>query len=203
MKGCRPLKGTELDKSLNSFDGYYAKRNAALLLLGAKSGFRISEMLSIRVKDVVSYGKITQDVTVERKNMKRKIEGRTVFLNRMAQLALLKWVRVLKSRGYISPETYVFKSRKGQNKPISKVQAWRILNQVFRDLGFTGKLGTHTMRKTFVRDVYDKLIEMREDDPSVDPLPMLQMATGHKSYDSLLKYLSFRNKPVRDAIRSI
>lgn len=59
------------------------------------------------------------------------------------------------------------------------------------------------MRKTFVRDVYDKLIEMREDDPSVDPLPMLQMATGHKSYDSLLKYLSFRNKPVRDAIRSI
>ncbi len=203
MKGCRPLKARELSNALDSFDGYYAKRNIAMLLLGAKSGFRVSELLSIRVKDVVQHRKITQDITVERKNMKRKIEGRTVFLNEMAQHALLEWVKVLKSRGHVSPETFVFKSRKGQNRPISKVQAWRILNQVFRDLGFSGKLGTHTMRKTFVRDVYDKLIEMREDDPSVDPLPMLQMATGHKSYDSLLKYLSFRNKPVRDAIRSI
>lgn len=137
MKGCRPLKPRELSNALDSFEGYYAKRNVAMFLLGVKSGFRISELLSIRVKDVVQYGKVTQDVTVERKNMKRKIEGRTVFLNRMAQLALLEWVRVLKSRGYISPETYVFKSRKGKNQPISKTQAWRILNQVFKDLGFS------------------------------------------------------------------
>ncbi|MBI9110270.1 tyrosine-type recombinase/integrase [Maridesulfovibrio ferrireducens] len=203
MKGCRPLKSQELGTALQSFQGYYAKRNAALLALGAKSGFRIFEILSIQVKDVVHQRKIMQDVSVQRKHMKRKIEGRTVFLNELAQYALVECVSELKSRGHISPETYVFKSRKGTNQAISVPQAWRVLNQVFKRLGFQGKLGTHCMRKTFVQDVYDRLIEMREDDHSIDPLPMLQMATGHKTYDALLKYLSFRNKPVRDAIRNI
>lgn len=203
MKGCRPLKSRERDKALTSFQGYYSKRNAALFALGIKSGFRISESLSIRVKDVVYQRRIVQDVSVERKHMKRKIEGRTVFLNELAQKALCEWVAELKRRGNVSPETYVFKSRMGKNQPISKSQAWRVLNQVFRDLGFHGKLGTHCMRKTFVADVYDRLIDMRETDNSIDPLPMLQMATGHKTYDALLKYLSFRNKPVRDAIRAI
>ncbi|MBY6999000.1 tyrosine-type recombinase/integrase, partial [Clostridium botulinum] len=43
---------------------------------------------------------------------------------------------------------YLFKSRKGQNKPITRVQAYRILLEAGKCLGMA-EVGTHTLRKTF------------------------------------------------------
>jgi len=43
---------------------------------------------------------------------------------------------------------YLFKSRKGENKPITRVQAYRILSEVGKCLGMA-EVGTHTLRKTF------------------------------------------------------
>jgi hypothetical protein len=39
-----------------SFGGTYADRDKALFLLGVKSGFRISELLSLCVEDVSQHG---------------------------------------------------------------------------------------------------------------------------------------------------
>ena len=46
MKGCRPLADEEAVAISQSFGGRYAARDKALILLGIKSGFRISELLS-------------------------------------------------------------------------------------------------------------------------------------------------------------
>lgn len=43
---------------------------------------------------------------------------------------------------------YLFQSRKGENEPITRVQAYRILNTVADKLGVE-EVGTHTLRKTF------------------------------------------------------
>ena len=43
---------------------------------------------------------------------------------------------------------YLFKSRKGENKAITTVQAYRIINRVAKRIGLE-EIGTHTMRKTF------------------------------------------------------
>jgi integrase len=53
MRGCRPLKEREIQRILKSLDGRYAARDRALILLGIKSGFRISELLSLRLSDVM------------------------------------------------------------------------------------------------------------------------------------------------------
>jgi integrase len=52
MKGCRPLTDEEVVLVQQSFGGIYAARDKALFLLGVKSGFRISELLSLQVGDV-------------------------------------------------------------------------------------------------------------------------------------------------------
>jgi integrase len=52
MIGARPLTNGEIANVLNAFTGAYAARDRALFVLGLKSGFRISEMLSLRVSDV-------------------------------------------------------------------------------------------------------------------------------------------------------
>jgi site-specific recombinase XerC len=52
MKGCRPLTEDEVDLLQRSFGGVYADRDKALFLLEVKSGFRISELLSLHVGEV-------------------------------------------------------------------------------------------------------------------------------------------------------
>jgi integrase len=56
MKGCRPLTEAEVALVRQSFGGRYARRDRALFLLGVKSGFRISELLALRVGDVGGSG---------------------------------------------------------------------------------------------------------------------------------------------------
>ncbi|MGE4297016.1 MAG: tyrosine-type recombinase/integrase [Desulfovibrionaceae bacterium] len=199
MKGCRPLTVEEIDAALGTFQGRFALRNRALFMLGIKSGFRIRELCSLRVRDVIQRGHIKDDVTVARRNMKRKQEGRTVFLNDKARAALVAWLPELYRRGYASPESFVFQSQKGFNRPISIVQGYRVLQQVFDALGMTGNLGTHSMRKSFANAVYAAFLARGQS----DPLRMTAKAMGHKSIDSTDRYLSFRREEVNDVIRGL
>ena len=45
-------------------------------------------------------------------------------------------------------EDFLIQSRKGDNQPISRVQAYRVLNETAKQIGLD-EIGTHTMRKTF------------------------------------------------------
>jgi hypothetical protein len=59
-----------------------AKRDNCLFILVIRTGYRISELLSLRVQDVQQHGKIVDKVAVARKAMKGgkagKATGRTV-----------------------------------------------------------------------------------------------------------------------------
>ena len=193
MRGCRPLSDPELEAVLAVLEGPTAVRDRALLLLGVKSGFRISEILSLRVADVVEAGNLVNRLTVHRRYMKRRAEGRTVLLHPLAREALAVWLEVLRAAGYLTSDCYVFQSRKGANRPIHRVQAWRILRRAFAKAGLTGKLGTHTMRKTFADRIYDRL---------GGDLVKLQKALGHRSIVSTAAYVSFREEEIDEAILS-
>lgn len=194
MKGSRPLTEGEIKRVVKSFTGQYATRDRALFILGIKTGFRISEILSLRVKDVWNGGEVVDRVTVQRRNMKKKIEGRTVLLNLEAKKALAAWVEELHEDGFSKPNTYLFQSRKGRNRPISPVQAYRILQKAFETNQMAGRLGTHAMRKTFAERIYQAL---------KGDLVKTQRALGHKNINSTVSYLSFREEEIDQAIMTI
>src|SRR6185312_4189557 len=94
--GCRPLSLEEQQQVYNALDG---KRDKALFTLQLQCGFRISELLSLQVKDVCTLGDGTslareerkEDkqertatmfayITVQRRTAKKKLKGRTVPL---------------------------------------------------------------------------------------------------------------------------
>jgi integrase len=182
MKGSRPLTDAEVQVISRSFGGTFAKHNKALFTLGVRSGFRISELLSLRVGDVQQHGKIVDHVTVARRHMKKKTEGRTVPLHPEARAALSVWLEVLAKmlKGQLDPQTPVFCSRvrdtdTGLRRAISREQAWRILKEAFNSNEMTGKLGTHAMRKTFANRMYEKLGR---------DLVKTQRALGHKNINS-------------------
>ena len=218
MKGCRPLTDGEVARIVGKFAGKYAKRDRALFVLGVKTGFRVSEMLSLTVGDVSpAVGKIVAPIleglptelagvlsygthgkiTVERRSMKGKIEGRTVVLHPVAKAALSEWVADLRGWDLGAENSPLFLSRAGAGTPrqraITRVQAWRILHATFKAAGVAGQTGTHCMRKTFANKVYDAL------DKS---LIKTQKALGHKNIGSTAQYLSFRESEIDAAILS-
>jgi integrase len=202
MKGSRPLADTEVAQVAKSFSGVYATRNKAMFLVGHRTGFRISELLSIRVGDVWQHSKSTEQLTVQRRHMKGgkagKTSSRTVRLHPEAKAALSVWLEILQKRlgGTLDPQTPVFCSRvkdptTGLKRPISRVQAWRILQEAYLSNELPGKLGTHAMRKTFANRVYELLNH---------DLVKTQRALGHANINSTVQYLSFREEEIDAAI---
>lgn len=194
MKGCRPLTDAEVDLTLKTFAGRYAARDRALFLLGVKSGFRISELLSLRLGDVLQSGRLVDRVAVARRNMKKKLEGRTVLLHPDAKAALMPWIEQLRADGHLTAETFVFQSRKGANRAVGRVHAYRVLQTAYKANELTGKLGTHSMRKTFAGKVYDAL---------KGDLVKTQRAMGHRNVNSTVSYLSFKEADIDAAILTI
>lgn len=191
MKGCRPLTDEEIRDVAAAFSGPNGLRDRALFLLGVRSGFRISEVLSLRLGDVLQHGRIVERVAVRRCSMKRKIEGRSVVLHPEAKAALDAWLKALQQEGLEAAETFVFRSRRGRNAPIGRIQAWRLLNAHFHRLGLSGKLGTHSMRKSFANRLYDRLGH---------DLVRTQRALGHRNINSTVSYLSFREEDIDAAV---
>lgn len=202
MKGCRPLSAEEVLQVAASFTGDDAQRDKTLFILGVMSGFRISELLSLRIRDVVQNKRVRSEVEVQRRNMKGKHESRQVFLNPQAQEAVLQLVHILQKRGVWNHDSYLFKSRQGKNSPITRVRAYQILSRAFSLCGLSGKLGTHSMRKTFGNNVYDHMLQLVAKGEPVDAYRETAKALGHKSVASTESYLAFRDEYLRGAIRS-
>ena len=188
MKGARPLTDLEVKAVLKALVG---PRDRALFVLGIRSGFRISELLSLTLRDVAPLGPVLVAVAVKRRNMKGKEAGRTVPLHQEARRHLRTWIGRLRGLGHTAPETFVFRSRKGGNRAIDAIQAWRRLTAAYRTAGLAGRLGSHAMRKTFANRVYERLHH---------DLVKTQQAMGHKDVNSTVAYLSFKQEDIDAAI---
>jgi site-specific recombinase XerD len=77
-------------------------------MLGIKAGFRISELIAIRVQDVMQYGKLADRVEVARQHMKGKQHSRSVPLHSDAREALAAWLPILHARlGGVLPRNWL------------------------------------------------------------------------------------------------
>lgn len=188
MKGCRPLNRVERKAALASCTGI---REKALLTLGFATGYRISELLSLRIADVVdAKGKPLNWVSVKAGNTKTK-EGRTVALNSDAGKAAAALAVSLLTKG-CDRASALFQGRKsGCLKPISRIHAWRLLTALFAKADVSGNVATHSLRKTFAAECYRLL---------GGALEKVQVALGHRSITSTVAYLSFRHGEIDEAL---
>ena len=78
------------------------------------------------------------------------IEQKTKKENRVAlSKGVKKAIEIYVQNHYQGdPDEFLFKSRKGVNQPISRVQAWQIRSDAAEELGLEN-IGTHSLRKTF------------------------------------------------------
>ena len=76
MAGMRDYSDTEIDLVRKSFGGRYALRDRCYFEMALQMGLRVSEMLSLTVGQVFQYGKVLDEVSIDRKHMKGGRLGR-------------------------------------------------------------------------------------------------------------------------------
>ena len=191
MKGTRPLDNAEIRKVSEAFDGTYAIRHRSLFMLGVSVGGRISELLALKVGDVWQNGKPVKDLLFDRNIVKGGEVSRAVPVNadgREAIEALIAWHAEL--FGSIDADRPLFPSRKGGGrKPMTRISAHRALKPAFGAAGLNGKLGTHSLRKSYAQRLYEQ----------TNDIYAVQEMLGHKSVVTTQRYLGVNYASVRDA----
>lgn len=162
-------------------------RDRMLLIVGANVGYRITELLTLTIGQVLSAtGEIAREVAVTRALLKggagvhkRSVRSRRVVLNELARGAIREYMGSLDHVPL--REEFLFLSREGGNRPVHRVQVHRILLGLCRECGIDRtRVSTHSLRKTFVRAVYDA---------SRHDLVRTQRIVGHSSLLITARYL--------------
>ena len=188
MRGCRPTTAEENRAIMDSFQGDYALRDRALVVLALTSGFRISECLSLRVHDLFQNGSWVKHFTVKASNTKQGTYSQTVALHPRAEKALTQWL--LSGSGFWDA-MMLFKSRQGANKAIDRRQATRILAAAKKAAGLTGKVSWHSFRKWFANECHEAFD---------GDIFKTAKALRHKSINSTASYLSFRQEEIDETV---
>jgi site-specific recombinase XerD len=175
MSGSRALTNEEHELVIKSFT---RRRDECLYILHSDTGFRISEMLIPLVKDV--YQK--DYLTVTRKNMKGKIESRTVKLTKRSKESISLYLASWKELDMNAP---LFISRQGDNKAIGRVRVHQIYKAAYKELNLQGKVSTHSNRKRSAEYVYEK---------SGHDILLTLKWLGHSSVLTTMKYLPVNQK---------
>lgn len=171
MSGARNLTNEEHLKVKQSFESL---RNRCLYVLGKCTGFRISELLSISVSQVYN----TDYLKVARKNVKGKSQSREVILNKEAKEAISEYLNSLE---FIDVNAPLFVSREGGGlKPLTRFRGHQILKKAFEESNLEGSLSSHSMRKSFAMNVYEK---------SGRDLILTSKALGHANISTTINYL--------------
>lgn len=145
-------------------------RDYLMFLTGINSGMRVSDIVKLNVNDIRnSNGTMKEHITIIEKKTK-KLKKFPLCNNLLVEME--KYTRNMEQGEYL------FKSRKGINKPITTTQAYRIIVNAGLNVGIRN-IGTHTMRKTFGYHHYKKFKD----------IALLQEIFNHSSPSITLRYI--------------
>ncbi|WP_272700882.1 site-specific integrase [Desulfovibrio sp. Fe33] len=116
-------------------------RDLLLFVIATNNGIRCGDLLRLKVGDL--RGKNIDD-TIDIKESKT---GKTNVLavNDSVHAALTRFL----ASGSFSDDNYLFRSQKGDNRPLTIQSVNRMVKAWCREAGLDGNYGAHSLRKTF------------------------------------------------------
>lgn len=155
MKTVEPIRDNKTIKNMRAILKSQSTRNELLFILGINVGLRISDILKLKVRDLTkSNTKAPKDYVIITEIKTRKIKK--FYIGDIVKKVIENYMKENNNPGF---DTYIFLSKKGVNRPITRQQAYRIINNAAELLGIVerndkgnlihGEIGTHTLRKTF------------------------------------------------------
>jgi len=194
MNSVEPIREIKTIKSIRSILKSQSVRNELLFIFGINVGLRISDILKLKIEDLVkSNFKTVKDYVIitEKKTGKTK----KFYIGDIVKKVIENYIKELSN---LDMNNYVFQSRKGENMPITRQRAYRILNNAAEIVGLveknekgviiSGEIGTHTLRKTFGYHAYQ----------NGSSLELLMDIFNHSSKSQTLRYIGITEEQKRE-----
>ncbi|WP_278682761.1 site-specific integrase [Paraclostridium bifermentans] len=175
MNYVEPIRDSEVLSNMCLYLKQDNDRNYIMFLIGIYTGIRISDILKLRVKDVID---------LSSKKDKRKVKKQIVLREqKTSKQKIIKINPILREplEAYVQDKElyeYLIKSRQGFNKPISRKRAYEILKELGEMFNIYN-LGCHSMRKTFGYHYYKQTKD----------IALLQKIFNHSSPAITLAYI--------------
>lgn len=160
-------------------------RNRMLITLGICTGLRVSDLVRLRLGDIVcTDGTFRLGVDTVMKKTHGVVH---INFNKVCYTAVMDWLRSIGR----NPEhlrvrdldMYLANKDKDATVAVAEDRLYRIIKKAAADAGIPYNVGSHTMRKTFSRIWY----ENNKSNPNA--IYVLQKMLGHKSIESTLHYI--------------
>ena len=178
MKYVQPIRDKNKIEEIKSYLKQNGSRELLLFTMGINTGLRISDLLKLKVIDV------------RNKSHVEIKEQKTGKIKRFPLLGSLQSMIEEYVRGRLDNE-YLFRSREGANKPITRVMAYKIINNACRKAGIIDSIGTHTLRKTFGYHHYQQFHDVA----------ILQYLLNHSSPSITLRYIGITLDNVENTLQ--
>jgi site-specific recombinase XerD len=176
----QPIRDKKKIEQMKLYLKSHSLRDFTLFTLGINSGLRISDLLKMKVSDILDEnGKVRDRITLrEKKTGKMK----TFPFSSNVIKALKEYVIFIDTT-----QTALFASRKGEGA-ITRQQAYRILNEAAKAVGIKESIATHSLRKTFGYQAYEAGVDITR----------IQSILNHSSPKETLRYIGITQDELDD-----
>ncbi|MBA7474052.1 Tyrosine recombinase XerC [subsurface metagenome] len=146
MNIVEPIRSEERIKQIRG--NLYRQKNPRdflLFVFGINSGLRIGDILSLKLRDVKdSQGRLRDFLTIKEQKTGKT---RKVHFNKQIKEAINHYIK--KTDIFDLDRCLFTNEKRKQNKPITRIRAYQLINEWCRKVGIRYKVGGHTLRKTF------------------------------------------------------
>ena len=178
MKYVKSIRDKNKIEKIKKYIKEKGRSDLLLVTMGINTGLRISDLLNLKVIDVK--GKSHVEIK----------EQKTGKIKRFPLLGNLQSMidEYTKDK---NNNDYLFKSRNGENKPLTRVMAYMIINNACRRAEISDNIGTHTLRKTFGYHHYQTFHDVA----------ILQYLLNHSSPSITLRYIGITQDNVENTLQ--
>lgn len=180
MKAVQPIRNYETIQDIMDYLKARSDRNYVLFCFGIHIPVRISDILPLKVRDVKG-----DYITIEEKKTSKSQE---LPINSELRSVIDEYIKDMRNYEYLFQSTK--KNQEGYYTPISRQQAYNILNQAAKAFGLKS-IGCHTMRKTFGYHYYQQTKDAVQ----------LKEILNHTDVSETLRYIGLTQGMKIDAIK--
>ena len=178
MEYVQPIRDLNKIEEIKSILKENGTRDLLLFCLGINTALRVSDLLKFKVGDVRGKSHIELREQKTGKLKRFPLRGRLLEL-------IEEYIRNK------SDSDYLFPSRNGSNKPLTRVMAYLIINKACRKVGIQERIGMHTLRKTFSYHHYKVYKDVA----------ILQYLLNHSSPSITLRYIGISQDNVEETLQ--
>lgn len=189
MNTVEPIRSKEKIYAIKQYilsDHYkpeYQARDYLLFVFGINSALRISDLLSVKVKDVLdSQGQVRDKFRIRTSKTKKEM---TILINESIKKALANYFEKEK---FPDPNDYLFKSKTGQK--MDRIRIWVLIKKWIKAAGLDPEnYGTHSLRKTWGYHSRKNF---------GIPIELISKKLGHKSNAVTKRYIGISQEEINN-----